>query len=196
MTPGFETDIEKAVEALEHGRTIVYPTDTVWGIGCDATDCDAVARVYAIKQREDSKAMIVLVPDMDTLLAYTDNCSGIMLRQIEKLLSESEARPTTFVLPACSGLALNLLASDGSVGLRITNEKFSQQMCRAFGRPVVSTSANISGKPAAAVFNDIDPYIIDNADYVCMSRRDDNTRSLPSRVVKISRDGSVTVIRP
>lgn len=196
MVSCFDTDINKAVETLVHGHIIVYPTDTVWGIGCDATDMDAVARVYAIKQREDSKAMIVLVADFDTMLKYTDNCSEHMVKQMQRMLSEPDARPTTFVLPAGEGLADNLLAPDGSVGLRITNECFSQQLCRTFGRPLVSTSANISGKPTAAIFNDIDTAITDKADYVCTSRRDDNAHAIPSRVVRINRDGSVTVIRP
>jgi L-threonylcarbamoyladenylate synthase len=196
MTQQFETDINKAVEALLHGRIIVYPTDTVWGIGCDATDSDAVGRVYALKQREDSKAMIVLVPDLETMLKYTGHCSEVMVEQVKRMLSDTDARPTTFVLPAGNGLASNLLAPDGSVGLRITNEYFSQRLCRSFGRPVVSTSANISGKPAARFFGEIEPAVTQNADYVCTSRRNDNTASVPSRVVKINLDGSLTIIRP
>ena len=185
MTQQFETDIDKAVEALLHGRIIVYPTDTVWGIGCDATDSDAVGRVYALKQREDSKAMIVLVPDLETMLKYTGHCSEVMVEKVKRMLSDTDARPTTFVLPAGNGLASNLLAPDGSVGL-----------CRSFGRPVVSTSANISGKPAARFFGEIEPAVTQNADYVCTSRRNDNTASVPSRVVKINLDGSLTIIRP
>ncbi len=188
-----KTDIDCAVEALNRRETVIYPTDTVWGIGCDATDPVAVGRVYALKQRDDSKALIVLVPDMESLLRFTTATR----QTVQSALDQSNGRPTTLVLPASVGtLAPNLLAADGTVALRITSEKFSQNLCRQFGKPLVSTSANISGQPSASVFADIDPKLLANSGYVCRSRRDETSSPQPSRIVKINPDGSTTIIRP
>lgn len=192
MDTNFETDIDAAVSALRGGKVILYPTDTVWGIGCDATDAEAVKRVYALKRRDDSKALIVLVSDMDSLLELTTADADT----VRKALDSSDGRPTTVVLPASGGLASNLLASDGTVGIRITGEYFSNRLCCAFGRPLVSTSANISGDPAAAVFADINGELIARADYICFSRREETSAAQPSRIVKVENDGSIKVIRP
>lgn len=186
------TDIDRAVDALCRKETIIYPTDTVWGIGCDATDAGAVSLVYALKRRDDSKALIVLVPDMESLLMYTSADRAT----VQSVLDMSVGRPTTLVLPSSGGLAPNLLAADGTVALRITSEKFSHNLCVAFGKPLVSTSANISGRPAAAVFADIDAELLAAAGYVCNSRRDETSAPQPSRIVKINPDGSTTIIRP
>lgn len=189
MTP--VQDIQNTVAALRNGGVILYPTDTVWGIGCDATDSAAVRRVFEIKRRADSKALITLVADTEEIGRHT----AVSPTLAEEIISESE-RPTTVVYPGGRNLAPELLAPDGSVGMRVTAEEVSASLCRAFGRPIVSTSANISGEPAPAVFSEIAQEIIDAADYVMVSRRDDDSRSLPSRVVKINADGSVTVLRP
>ena len=186
------SDIDRAVDALRRKETIIYPTDTVWGIGCDATDVGAVSRVYALKKRDDSKALIVLVPDMESLLCYTTSGRAI----IQSVLDMSAGRPTTLVLPSAGGLAPNLLAADGTVALRITGEEFSRNLCLAFGKPLVSTSANISGRPGAAVFADIEAELLDKAGYVCRSRRDETSAPQPSRIVKINSDGTTTIIRP
>lgn len=192
MENEIKKDISAAVSALRARQVILYPTDTVWGIGCDATDAEAVRRVYDLKRRDDSKALIVLVPDMESLLNLTS--AGREL--VEQTVLSADGRPTTVIVPASGGLAPNLLADDGTVGLRITGEAFSNSLCRAFGRPLVSTSANISGQPAAACFSDIDSELLAGADYVCTSRRDENSAALPSRIVKINNDGSTIVIRP
>lgn len=184
-------DINEAVAVLKRGGVILYPTDTVWGIGCDATNSEAVRRVFEIKRRADSKALITLVADISDIGLYSSVDADVAMA----VIAESE-RPTTVVYPGGHGLAPELLADDGSVGMRLTGEEVSAGLCRAFGRPLVSTSANISGEPAAAVFAEISPEIITAVDYVMASRRDDSSRSLPSRVVKINPDGEVTVIRP
>ena len=190
MTP--EQDIDKAVAVLREGGLILYPTDTVWGIGCDATDPAAVRRVFAVKRRADSKALITLVADVDSLAAHTS-----VDRETASRMSEEAAdgRPTTVIYPGGRSLAPELLADDGSVGMRLTREAVSSALCRGLGRPLVSTSANISGEPAPAVFKEITREILDAVDYVVEARRDDESRSLPSRVVKIESDGSVRVIR-
>lgn len=192
MGINIETDINAAVSALCKGQIILYPTDTVWGIGCDATDAEAVKKVYALKRRDDSKALIVLVPDMDSLLELTT----ADVQTVRKATASSDGRPTTVVLPASGSLASNLLATDGTVGIRITAEEFSNRLCRVFGRPLVSTSANISGEPAATVFADISDELLAGADYVCSSRRNENSAAQPSRIVKVESDGSIKIIRP
>lgn len=187
----FDSDIREAVATLKRGGVILYPTDTVWGLGCDATSGEAVRRVFEIKRRADSKALITLVANEDDLSRY----SSADIQKALEIMSESE-RPTTVVYPGGHGLAPELFAEDGSVGMRLTREHVSASLCREFGLPIVSTSANISGEPAPALFCEISPEIIASVDYVVEARREDLTRSLPSRIVKLNPDGSVTIIRP
>ena len=187
----FEQDINNAVAALRRGGVILYPTDTVWGIGCDATDSTAVRRVFDIKRRADSKALITLVADVADIGHY----SAVSPSMASVIIGQSE-RPTTVVYPGGRGLAPELLAEDGSVGMRVTGEFVSASICRAFGKPLVSTSANISGQPAAGIYGEISREIIDAVDYVVEARRDDSSRSMPSRVIKINADGSTLTLRP
>ncbi|MBJ2189579.1 MAG: threonylcarbamoyl-AMP synthase [Muribaculaceae bacterium] len=186
----FEQDINNAVAALRRGGVILYPTDTVWGIGCDATDPTAVRRVFEIKRRADSKALITLVADVADIGRY----SAVSPSTVLAIIGRSE-RPTTVVYPGGCGLAPELLAEDGSVGMRVTGELVSASICRAFGKPLVSTSANISGQPATGIYCEISKEIIDAVDYVVEARRDDCSRSMPSRVIKINADGSVITLR-
>lgn len=186
-------DIGKAVAVLRGGGLILYPTDTVWGIGCDATDPSAVRRVFAVKRRADSKALITLVADVDSIAEFTSVGRGVAERMAA---SWTDGRPTTVVYPGGRGLAAELLAADGSVGVRLTSEAVSAALCREFGRPLVSTSANVSGEPAPAVFAEISPEILAAVDYVMEARRTDGRRSLPSRVVRLDDGGELTVIRP
>jgi len=186
-----EQDIKNAVEAMRNGGTILYPTDTVWGIGCDATNPDAVAKVYEIKQRSDAKAMICLVDSEGRLQRYVRNVPGVAWDIIE--LSQ---KPTTVILDDAVNLAPNLLAEDGSVAMRITREPFSKQLCYRFQKPLVSTSANISGLPAAQNYCDIAPEIIQAVDYICWSRRQEHKPHTPSSIIKLTKDGLVTIIRP
>ena len=189
-----EEDIKQAVETMRKGGVILYPTDTVWGIGCDATNIEAVKRVYAIKQRDDSKALICLVDSDARMQRYFRNVPDVAWQLIDGL-KDSDARPTTLILDGAINLAENLIAEDGSVGMRITNEPFSKELSYRFQKAIVSTSANISGKPAAQNYCDIDPQIIDAVDYVCWSRRQEHKPHTPSSIIKLKENGEVTIIR-
>lgn len=202
-----EEDIKNAVEVLRKGGVILYPTDTVWGIGCDATNAEAVKRVYEIKQRDDSKAMICLVDSDARLQRYVRNVPDVAWQLIDSLTggqspcevsSQSDCppvRPTTLILDGAVNLAPNLIAEDGSIALRITQEAFSKELCYRFQKALVSTSANISGEPAAQNYCDIDPRIIEQVDYVCWSRRQEHKPHTPSSIIRLRPDGEVTIIR-
>ena len=189
-----EEDIRNAVETMRKGGVILYPTDTVWGIGCDATNEEAVKRVYEIKQRDDSKSLICLVDSDARLQRYFRMVPDVAWQLIDSL-KETEAKPTTLVLDGAINLAKNLIAEDGSVGIRITNEPFSKELCYRFQKAIVSTSANISGEPAAQNYCDIDPRIIEAVDYVCWSRRQEHKPHTPSSIIKLKENGEVTIIR-
>ena len=189
-----EEDIRNAVETMRKGGVILYPTDTVWGIGCDATNAEAVKRVYAIKQRDDSKALICLVDSDARMQRYFKNVPDVAWQLIDSL-KESDAKPTTLILDGAINLAENLIADDGSVGIRITNEPFSKELCYRFQKAIVSTSANISGEPAAQNYCDIDPRIIEAVDYVCWSRRQEHKPHTPSSIIKLKENGEVEIIR-
>ena len=195
---------------LRRGGVILYPTDTVWGIGCDATNAEAVKRVYEIKQRDDSKALICLVDSDARMQRYFRNVPDVAWQLIDSLTGGQECcevsgktsqhscppvRPTTLILDGAINLAQNLIAEDGSVGMRITNEAFSKELCYRFQKAIVSTSANISGEPAAQNYCDIDPRIIEAVDYVCWTRRQEHKPHKPSSIIKLKENGEVTVIR-
>lgn len=189
-----DEDIRNAVQTMRKGGVILYPTDTVWGIGCDATNVEAVKRVYAIKQRDDSKALICLVDSDARMQRYFRNVPDVAWQLIDSL-KESEAKPTTLILDGAINLAENLIADDGSVGIRITNEPFSKELCYRFQKAIVSTSANISGEPAAQNYCDIDSRIIEAVDYVCWSRRQEHKPHTPSSIIKLKENGEVMIIR-
>lgn len=185
-----EQDIKNAIEAMKKGGVILYPTDTVWGIGCDATNAEAVKRVYEIKQRDDSKALICLVDSDARLQRYVRNVPDVAWQLIDCV-----EKPTTLILDGAVNLAPNLIAEDGSIGIRITKEAFSQELCFRFQKAIVSTSANISGEPAAQNYRDIDPRILEKVDYVCWTRRQEHQPHQPSSIIKLSADGQVVIIR-
>ena len=189
-----EEDIRNAVETMRKGGVILYPTDTVWGIGCDATNPEAVKRVYDIKQRDDSKALICLVDSDARLQRYIRNVPDVAWQLIDSL-QDIDAKPTTLILDGAINLAENLIAEDGSIGIRITNEPFSKELCYRFQKAIVSTSANISGEPAAQNYCDIDPRILEAVDYVCWSRRQEHKPHTPSSIIKLKANGEVTIIR-
>ena len=189
-----EEDIKKAVETMRKGGVILYPTDTVWGIGCDATNAEAVKRVYEIKQRDDSKALICLVDSDARMQRYFRNVPDVAWQLVDSL-KEGDGKPTTLILDGAINLADNLIAEDGSVGIRITNEPFSKELCFRFQKAIVSTSANISGEPAAQNYCDIDPRIIEAVDYVCWSRRQEHKPPTPSSIIKLKENGEVEIIR-
>lgn len=186
-----EKDIEAALEVLRNGGLILYPTDTVWGIGCDATDEAAVARVYALKQRADSKAMIVLLADERDIMQYVAAPDPAVFDFIDQC-----KKPTTIVYDGALGLADNLVSADGSIGIRICKEDFCRHLIKRFRKPIVSTSANISGEPSPATFAGIHEAIRNGVDYVVHHRRDDSSPAQPSSVVRWHPDGSITVLRP
>ncbi len=190
-----EDDIRQAVETMRKGGVILYPTDTVWGIGCDATNAEAVKRVYEIKQREDSKALICLVDSDARMQRYFRNVPDVAWQLIDSLKEAPDAKPTTLILDGAINLAPNLIAEDGSLGIRITNEPFSKELCFRFQKAIVSTSANISGEPAAQNYCDIDPRILEAVDYVCWTRRQEHKPHTPSSIIKLKENGEVTVIR-
>ena len=185
-----EDDIKKAVEVMRKGGVILYPTDTVWGIGCDATNAEAVARVYEIKHREDSKAMICLVDNDNRLQRYVRNVPDVAWQ-----LFDCAEDPTTIILDGAINLAPNLIAEDGSIAMRITREEFSKQLCYRFQKPIVATSANISGEPTAQNYCDISQEIIDAVDYVCWTRRQEHKPHKPSSIIRLREDGQVEIIR-
>ena len=229
-----EEDIRQAIETMKRGGVILYPTDTVWGIGCDATNVEAVKRVYEIKQRDDSKALICLVDSDARLQRYfrhipdvawqlidlqplgdgsfpaetttskfqpgknrplvTDETTASMFQPGKNRPLVAE-KPITLVLDGAINLAENLIAEDGSIGIRITNEPFSKELCYRFQKAIVSTSANISGEPAAQNYCDIDPRILEAVDYVCWSRRQEHKPHTPSSIIKLKENGEVTIIR-
>jgi L-threonylcarbamoyladenylate synthase len=190
-----EEDIKNAIETMRKGGVILYPTDTVWGIGCDATNADAVKRVYDIKQRDDSKALICLVDSDARMQRYFRNVPDVAWQLIDSLKEAPDAKPTTLILDGAINLAPNLIAEDGSLGIRITYEPFSKELCYRFQKAIVSTSANISGEPAAQNYGDIDPRILEAVDYVCWSRRQEHKPHTPSSIIKLKENGEVTVIR-
>ncbi len=186
----YEKDIKTAVEVMRKGGVILYPTDTVWGIGCDATNAVAVEKVYQIKRRQDSKAMICLVDSDARLQRYVRQVPAVAWDVIELATA-----PLTVILDGAVNLAPNLIAEDGSVAMRVTGEPFSKELCYRFQKPIVSTSANISGMPPASNYCDIDPELLEAVDYVCTSRRQEKKPHTPSSIIRIKGNGEVTIVR-
>jgi L-threonylcarbamoyladenylate synthase len=186
-----EEEIKKCLEVLRKGGTILYPTDTIWGIGCDATKPKAVEKIYRIKKRVESKSLIVLLDDAAKLSSYVKIVPDIardLIRNIDK--------PVTIIYPDAINLAKNVIADDGSIAIRIVKNKFCQELIREFGKPIVSSSANISGEPAPSVFKKISHEIIRNVDYIVNLYQDDLQDMKPSRIIRLSKDGTFEVIRP
>lgn len=185
-----EADIVQCLKTLSAGGLILYPTDTVWGIGCDATNADAVKKVYQLKQRDDSKAMIVLIDSADHLDHYV-----VDVPMIARELIDVAVKPLTIIYEGAYNLAPNVLGDQDSVGIRIPNDEFCHRLCERFGKPIVSTSANVSGHPTAKTFADIDASIVQGVDYAVQYRRDDTSRHQPSNIILLSRDGTFKIIR-
>ena len=190
MTGLMKDDIRKACEVMQKGGVILYPTDTVWGIGCDATNEEAVKRVYEIKKRADNKAMLVLVDNEVKVDFYVQEPP-----QVAFDLIECANKPLTIIYDGARNLATNLVAEDGSVGIRVTSEEFSKQLCFRFRKAIVSTSANISGEPAPATFCEISDEIKQAVDYVVQSRQQETAKPSPSSIIKLGKGGLIKVIR-
>jgi L-threonylcarbamoyladenylate synthase len=183
-------EVRKACRVMQAGGIILYPTDTIWGIGCDATNEKAVQKVYELKQRFDTKAMLVLIDSSAGLDAYVADVPRIALELIEVA-----DKPLTIIYDQGKNLAANLLAKDGSIGIRVTSEAFSHALCEQFRKPVVSTSANVSGEPSPAHFGEIAPAVREGVDYIVNYRRDDMRRAEPSSIIRLGAGGLFQIIR-
>lgn len=183
--------VHSAVAVLKKGGTLLYPTDTIWGIGCDASNAAAVEKIYAIKERDHNKSMLILCSDMDMVERYVGRVGEASAR----LLLSSD-RPTTVILPlSLSRLADNLTASDGTIGVRIPRMEFCHELLRLFGRPIVSTSANLSGRPSPSSYKNIETELISRVDYCVTPAYEKTTDGISSRIVKVDAVGNVVVIR-
>ena len=188
-------DLRAALRVLREGGVILYPTDTVWGIGCDATNAEAVARIYRLKRREDSKSMLCLLDGAGKLQGYVSEMPTVAWDILEST-AEGQSRPLTIIYPGAKNVATNLLAEDGSLGIRITDDPFCKALCAGLHHPLVSTSANISGEPAARTYDEISEEIRAGVDYICMFRRDDHCKDRkPSSIIKLGLNNEVKVVR-
>ena len=190
MQTGFSVDIEQCLSVLRNGGIILYPTDTIWGIGCDATNEKAVERIFQLKNRPDEKALIILVADEMDVLKHVANTDLRVFDYVKQL-----QRPVTVVYEGAIGLADNLVGEDGSVAIRITNDAFCKHLVKRFRKPIVSTSANVSGQPAARYFSEITDDIKNGVDFVVKYRQDDKSIASPSMVIRWNKDATVTVLR-
>ena len=191
MNPRMEIQIKKAAEVIKAGGTILYPTDTIWGIGCDATNPEAVKKVFEIKRREESKSFVTLVCDLDMLARYVKEIPEAALDLIEV-----NDTPMTIIYPEATHLASNVIAEDGSVGIRIPMNEFCRQLCFRLRKPIVSTSANISGENPPKGFKNIDQRIKDSVDYIVHPSMEEKTSThKASQIIKLSADGQIQIIR-
>jgi L-threonylcarbamoyladenylate synthase len=182
-------EINKTFDQLQSGNTILYPTDTVWGLGCDATNAAAVAKIYKLKNREESKALICLVSDIDMLERYISAIPAIAYK-----LLENTDRPTTIIYDNPVGIAENLIAPDRTLAIRIPDNEFCQKLIRKFNRPIVSTSANIAGQPTPKSYKEISPEILKGVDYV-VNLHNEKTASKPSTIIQLRSNGEINIIR-
>ncbi|MDD4225153.1 MAG: L-threonylcarbamoyladenylate synthase [Mariniphaga sp.] len=185
-----QNDLKKAVDVLKRGGVILYPTDTIWGIGCDATNPEAIDRIYKIKKREDSKSMLVLLENPAFLERYVNEVPEIAWDLVE--ISDT---PLTVIYPGAKNFPSRLIAEDGSIGIRITKEEFTVKLLQHFRRPVVSTSANISGQKSPSLFSEISEDIKNQVDYIVRYRQDDLSPASPSGIIKLWPGGRIDIIR-
>ena len=190
MNHTFETDIEESLRILKSGGVILYPTDTIWGLGCDATNAEAVKRIYDIKKRDDSKSMIILMADERELMKHVAAPDPQVF-----IFMEQQSRPTTIIFEQAIGLPDNLVSSDGSIAIRLVRDEFCRHLVKRLRHPIVSTSANISGQPSPKTFNEISIEVKNQVDYIVHWRQDDHTPAQPSRIIKWKGNGEFTVIR-
>lgn len=189
-THEFEKDVEQSLACIKNGGVILYPTDTIWGLGCDATNANAIRRIYAIKQRDDSKSLIILVAEERDILQYVAAPDLQVFDFIEK-----QTRPTTIIFENAIGLPDNLVAEDGSIAIRIVKEPFCRHLIKRLQKPIVSTSANISGQPSPQNFVSISQEVKDQVDYIVEWRQQDLTPAQPSQIIKWMNDGTYRVLR-
>ncbi len=183
-------DLTKALDVLYNGGIILYPTDTIWGIGCDATNTEAVKRIYKLKKREDSKSMLVLINDANRIPSYIEE-----MPEIAWDLIDLNDKPLTIIYPGAKNLAANLIAEDKTIGIRVTNDPFCNALIKRFKRPIVSTSANISGQPSPTNFSEITDDIKNQIDYIVKHRQNEKGKAKPSSIIQLGVGGQVKVIR-
>lgn len=183
-------DIKKAIDTLNSGGVILYPTDTVWGIGCDATNEKAVEKIYQIKQRSDQKSMLILLDNSNKISSYINEIPDVAWNLIE-----FSDKPLTIIFSGAKNLAPNIIAQDGSIGIRISDDPFNQNLIQKFRKPIVSTSANISGQISPLNFAEISQEIIESVDYVVKWRQDDFSNSQASSIIKLEPNGEIEIIR-
>lgn len=186
----FTEDLRQALNVLTKGGIILYPTDTIWGLGCDATNQDAVEKIFKIKKRRESKSLIILVNGFTMLERYIRH-----LPEIAGELLEVSEKPLTIIFPEGKNLAPGVCSDDGSVGIRICNDDFCNKLITRFRKPVISTSANISESPSPSYFSEIDDEIIKSADYVVKYRQTDTNKNTPSSIIKVEDNGVIKIIR-
>lgn len=186
----FEQQVEAALDVLREGGIILYPTDTIWGVGCDATNEDAVRKIYTLKQRSDSKSMVILLADEREVFQYAAAPDPDVFDFIE-----GQDRPTTIVFEHAIGLPDNLIAEDGSVAIRLVRDEFCRHLVKRLRKPIVATSANISGHPSPAFFAEVDERIRKGVDHVVAWRQDDRTPSQASQIIRWRNDGTTEILR-
>jgi len=185
----FDTSVEKALEVLRSGGVILYPTDTVWGLGCDATNAEGIKKIYEIKKRDDSKSLIIMVAEEREILQYVASPDLQVFHFIQQ-----QTRPTTVIFENAVGLPENLVSADGSIAIRIVRDEFCRHLIKRLRKPIVSTSANISTEPAPSNFAQVVTLIREAVDYIVPWRKDDETPVQPSQIVKWN-NGAVEFIR-
>lgn len=185
-----EEEIKKAVDFLKKGKVILYPTDTIWGIGCDATQVRAIEKIFKIKMRAGEKSMIILLDRAEQLARYVKKVPPIAYDLMERYME-----PLTIIYPQAINLAKNIVASDGTIAIRVVRDEFCREMIRRFDRPVVSTSANLSGQPAPMVFSQISEEISKKVDHIVHYNREEVIRTKPSTIIRITENGEFEVVR-
>lgn len=185
-----DSEVRIAAETILRGGIILYPTDTIWGIGCDATKREAVEHIYRIKQRTDAKSMLVLINGLPMLETHLE----LVPEETVQIL-DAAIKPTTIIYPGARNLARNLVAADGSVGIRITGDEFCRKLIELTGKAIVSTSANISGEPSPQLFSQINPKLKEEVDYVVNWRQQENVPAIPSAIIKLEKNGTITTLR-
>ena len=183
-------DLDRALETLKNGGTILYPTDTIWGIGCDATNNMAVMKIFDIKKRQDTRQMLILIDDAANIHNYVLNVPDIAFNFIE-----SAQRPLSIIFQNATNLAASLIGNDKTIGIRVVQDNFCRELIRRFGKPIVSTSANISGNAPPGRFSSIDQQIKDAVDYIVLWRQNEPSQSSPSDIIKFGPDGEIVKIR-
>jgi L-threonylcarbamoyladenylate synthase len=186
-----QEDIRKALSVVRQGGIILYPTDTVWGIGCDATQAKAVERIYALKRRPEVRSMLALIDSEEYLSHYVEPVPAVAYDLIACTYT-----PLTIIYSGARNVAPNLIAEDGTLGIRVTREAFSQGLCQALRKPLVSTSANLSGGTTPACFSEIGGEILRGVDYIVRYRQEEKGRQRPSSILQLGENGTVKIIRP